>query len=355
MLKKIKIQNFECWKNLEIDLHPGINVFIGESDQGKSSIIRALRWNFRNRPQGFGYRSDYLEDKNELTLVETTTDSNDVVCRQRNLNGINEYRLNGTPLVALRTDVPDEIFEATKISDINIQTQHPSDQYFLLTEKPGYVAKEFNKVSGLSIMDDALSEINSQVRSTNSEIKIIQKEIDTKKELIQENKWIEKAIKFSSKLQQLYKEIIALSNQANEIFSPLVSLEKINKKIQKFKNITKALKTLKTQISTETKIQSLHKEKETLKITLKRLKQTTLQLNTTKTIQKALNALKSLENDVLEITENETLYIQLKSILKSYKQNQEKEKELTDYIEKIEKVFHNKLKTEECPVCGRIG
>ena len=92
MIKTIKIKNFESWKDVQIDLHPGINVLVGESDSGKSIIIRALKWNFLNRPQGFGYRSDFLEDKKDITSVETQLNSNgqiDTITRQRNLSGIN--------------------------------------------------------------------------------------------------------------------------------------------------------------------------------------------------------------------------------------------------------------------------
>jgi DNA repair exonuclease SbcCD ATPase subunit len=355
MIKKLKIQNFESWKNAEIEFHPGINVLVGESDQGKSGIIRALKWNFRNRPQGFSYRSDFLEDKNELTLVESTLDSDDIICRQRNLNGINEYRLNRNPLVALRTDVPDEIFEVSKISEINIQVQHPSEQYFLLAERPGYVAKEFNKVSGLEIMDDALAEINSQVRSTNSEIKVIEKEIQKNKNLIQENKWIKKAVKFVEKLEKLEEEIISLENLANEIIPLLLNLEQTEKKIQKYKQVPKALKEIKKYFSIENEIQSLKEEQEMLIELILHAKKTILRLKTTQSIKKALKELKSLEKYSQVIKKNEELYIQLTSILKSLNQNQEKEKILDEEIQKYEKIFHDKLKTEKCPVCGRIG
>lgn len=355
MIKKIKIQNFESWKDAEIEFHPGINVLVGESDQGKSGIIRALEWNFLNRPQGFSYRSDFLTDKNELSSVESTLDSDDIICRQRNLNGINEYRLNGNPLVALRTDVPDEISEVSKISEINIQGQHPTEQYFLLSERPGYVAKEFNKVSGLSIMDDALTEINSQVRSTNSEIKVIEKEIKTKKELIQENQWIEKAVKFTVKLQKLDEEISSLENLLNEIIPLLLNLEETEKKIQKYKQVPKALKELKKHFSIENEIKSLKEEQETLLDLILHAKKTILRLKTTQSIKKALKEIKSLEKYAQKIKTNEQLYIQLTSILKSLDQNQEKEEFLTQEIQKYEKVFHHKLKTETCPVCGRIG
>src|SRR6056297_1755712 len=184
MIKSLKIKNFESWKNVKLDFVPGINVIIGESDEGKSGLIRAIKLNTFNQPKGFGYRSDFLSDNKDITSVEIEYDSKDKIKRQRNLSGINEYLINGTnKLVALRTSVPTEVSDISKISKINIQEQHPSEQYFLLAEKPGQVAKEFNKVAGLTIMDKALQDINSQVRTANSELKIYQKKIKTKEKL----------------------------------------------------------------------------------------------------------------------------------------------------------------------------
>ena len=38
ILKKITIENFRCFKNYEVDLTPGITVFIGKNGAGKTSL-----------------------------------------------------------------------------------------------------------------------------------------------------------------------------------------------------------------------------------------------------------------------------------------------------------------------------
>ena len=49
---KMKLENFQSHENTEIDFDKGFNIIIGESRQGKTAILRALRWVLENRPQG---------------------------------------------------------------------------------------------------------------------------------------------------------------------------------------------------------------------------------------------------------------------------------------------------------------
>ena len=41
-IKRIKINNFRNYKNLEIELNKRINIFYGENAQGKTNIIEAI-------------------------------------------------------------------------------------------------------------------------------------------------------------------------------------------------------------------------------------------------------------------------------------------------------------------------
>ena len=48
MIKSLHIQNFQSHKKTTLKFHKGINVVIGQSDSGKSAIIRALNWTINN-------------------------------------------------------------------------------------------------------------------------------------------------------------------------------------------------------------------------------------------------------------------------------------------------------------------
>lgn len=51
-LSKLYIKNFRCVKDLEVELHPGLNILIGENDTGKTTILDALRLGFELGSEG---------------------------------------------------------------------------------------------------------------------------------------------------------------------------------------------------------------------------------------------------------------------------------------------------------------
>lgn len=44
ILKKIKIRNFRCFKNFEMDFSAGMTVLIGKNGAGKTSLLNAIRY-----------------------------------------------------------------------------------------------------------------------------------------------------------------------------------------------------------------------------------------------------------------------------------------------------------------------
>jgi exonuclease SbcC len=54
-IKKLSLRNFQSHRETDLEFSPGLNIIVGPSDQGKSAIIRALRWLFYNEPRGTGF------------------------------------------------------------------------------------------------------------------------------------------------------------------------------------------------------------------------------------------------------------------------------------------------------------
>ena len=102
-------------------------------------------------------------------MNKVVLDTNDgKLKRERNRSTINRYIVNKQELKALRTNVPTEVRNLTKMNFVNLQKQH--EPYFLLNEKPGQVAKKLNELANLQIMDKALQIANSFIRNTESKI-----------------------------------------------------------------------------------------------------------------------------------------------------------------------------------------
>ena len=168
MIDFIEIRNFQIHKRSRIDFDPGITIIAGTSDNGKSSIIRAFRWCFNNRPQGYSFRRWGTPEKS-ITAVDVSVDG-EVISRKRG-NVKNEYHFSGDIYKALRADVPEPILDHLKILPFNLQLQN--DTIFLFQNSDSEVAKMINDVSGISIIDDILKETNRRLRELNSEEKIL--------------------------------------------------------------------------------------------------------------------------------------------------------------------------------------
>jgi len=57
LIRSLEIENFQSHELTKLDLHKGLNVIVGPSDQGKSALIRALRWLCYNEPKGTDFFS----------------------------------------------------------------------------------------------------------------------------------------------------------------------------------------------------------------------------------------------------------------------------------------------------------
>lgn len=69
----ISIHNFQSHADTDLDLDSRFNVIVGESHQGKSAILRAIRWVAENKPTGKGViRIGSTEASVELTLRNGT-------------------------------------------------------------------------------------------------------------------------------------------------------------------------------------------------------------------------------------------------------------------------------------------
>ncbi len=164
MIKSITLRNFGKHKELDLELHPGLNVIVGQSAKGKSwAGPRAIRWVAKNEPLGEGMRNWDGGD----TMVGLTLSDNVLVVRAKNSKD-NIYMLDTSGLTephitfkAFGRNPPEEVLQALNLGDINFQSQH--DPLYLLTMSPTEVAKVLNQLAGLDIIDEANSRINKRL------------------------------------------------------------------------------------------------------------------------------------------------------------------------------------------------
>jgi len=357
-------KNFETHIDTYIELHPGVNTFVGESDEGKSGIIRQLKWNSKNRPQGDSYINDQLDPKNKkdklkVTQVDVDYKDSGLVTRARGIKsgGINHYVINdGEPLRALRSDVPDEVQDITRMKDVNIQGQHPSEQYFLLADKPGQVAKMFNKVAGLTIMDDATKDINSQVRTCNTEIKIAEKEIKIRQTEIKDTAWVDDAEKLAKKLKKYKTKIDHKQEEYDKLNDIINHLDEIDEVLARYYDgLDKALFAVSVLKKQKADIDKKNSDLISINHLILDIKSTDSKLSAYSDIDEALKALKSLDLLDDKIINHQATLNEIDWRLEKLKQNEEDLIDVEIDLKETQKEY-NIIRTEqECPTCGRKG
>lgn len=177
VLTRARIRNFQSHPDTTVDFAPGINAFIGESDQGKSAVLRGILWAVDNRPSGDAIVSDWARDEKGVLTDEcsVTVESDAGTLRRIKTKGRNGYDVNGLKLDAIRTGVPTEVASFFGIESVNVQRQ--LDPPFLLADSGGARARFFNQLIKLEEIDQTMSAAESLRRATAGAIKPLEAEI----------------------------------------------------------------------------------------------------------------------------------------------------------------------------------
>ncbi len=164
MIKSVCVKNFQSHAdNSTLTLAPGVNVVVGQSDSGKTAIIRALKWLATNRPLGNAFKS--LNGKGDTTVKVELDD--DVVIHEPGTYVL-ESRGKRDEWNAIGTGVPETVTQMLNLSDLSWQDQ--MDAPFLLSASAGEVARTLNDVADLDRIDTALSNINGMLRTNRMEM-----------------------------------------------------------------------------------------------------------------------------------------------------------------------------------------
>jgi DNA repair exonuclease SbcCD ATPase subunit len=237
MFSTVSIKNFQSHKDTKIQFENGVNVLVGSSDQGKSAILRAVLWAVHNRPLGTDAIVSHWarDEKNKIadTMSVKITTENGTVIRKRTADS-NEYILKTNDekkeFTAVNKDVPQDVIDFFRLTDVNIQQQH--DAPFLLAQSPSDVAKYFNKIVRLDIIDKVLGNAESTRRDTNKKIKEYEQEKKSFERRLEDYHWIETAQTLAEKLD----------NTANRIKSYVNEHDELKREIEQYADMAEILK-----------------------------------------------------------------------------------------------------------------
>ena len=248
MITKIEIKNFQSHKNTVLEFDKGVNVICGESDNGKSAVIRAIRWVVENQPQGTEkINSNWNEDFKEPLSVKLYTEKGYVErIRDKKRNGYNICKNGEKEIVldAIGKGVPKEVTDFLNVSDVNFQFQ--LDPPYLLTKSAGEASKYLNEIVHLDSIDKIMSIADSDKRQLSSEQKIVESDIKKLEEELKNTEWINEAerlytrvSKYDEHISSSNDELIGLNEQISEHESlKIVDLTKQKELVEKIESIS---------------------------------------------------------------------------------------------------------------------
>lgn len=393
MIQHIELKNFQSHDDTVLDFHPGINVIVGESDTGKSAIMRALIWLINNRPSGGAFISHWNKNKKTGEAIEPTLISaviGDKIVERFKHKDANGYKIGDKVLEAIKQDVPEVVSQLLNLEDINIQRQ--MDPPFLLSVSDGDVARYLNRMIRLDLIDRVLSSAEAKRRKIGGQQKDIGEDLEKTQKQLASFDWLPKAEKLfaqSSILQSqiessqrtvkqlqdkalTYVELESVKQDADKIIAHQNQLTKIELSYDSLKQGILDIQELATQIESfktyqrnaqidmtlsESLIVKINNVNTRLTMSISLSNQLVVSSTTFKKAGIFLDRVKGLDKAIKLLDEIQEQRQKLSKSKEQFQRLSESAREYSEYITKV--VTEQKLITEleeslpdVCPACG---
>lgn len=253
-IKKVILENFQSHKYTELEFDKNLNVIVGPSDQGKSAIIRGIKWALYNEPTG-----DFFIREGETECSVTIVFSNNIKLKRYRSKTKNYYYLydnNGEEIIfeGFGTKVPQEIIDKISFrkvlldennsNSINIGEQLESP--FLLSEKSSTRANAIGRLVGVHIVDDALRDTLKDIRNLNIKKRNHEDNLEKLYTNLAQYDYLDNLIAISNRLKAIKEEIYGKQSKLSNLTQKLELLSKIKNEIEllnrylaKFDNLDK--------------------------------------------------------------------------------------------------------------------
>lgn len=350
---KLILNNFQQWKTGLIEFKPGLNILIGNTESGKSTLFRAIGSILTGKMP-----EDYIRKGTKGCEVEIQFSDGSIFKRSRNKKD-NIANANGIIFERVGKEIPFEYFNKLGKTSIEFGNKELSlcsysqfEPHFFITLSDYDKSKLIGTICGIDIVDKLVDAINKDIRSNNANIKFLENKI---KEQTEQHEIIENQFKvLDNKHTKLYLCINALKDDYKRLENLSISSHNLilfNDSIKSAKEELNRLKAKFNQFDTEKvaklnkflglnlKLNKINTELSSINSNLKKLK-----LSENIDISKAnlLDDLVFLKQKLFEIN-NKTTEIN-ENLMKTDKHIEfleiEKRTLLADY--------------DKCPLCGGI-
>lgn len=346
MIKSICLKNIQSHHETLIEFHPSVNIIIGKSRSGKTTILRAIRKVWENRPViGMERWIHKHNPKNTMEVELKTIDDHTVAWINTSPQ---KYIVDGQPLTGFGQGVPQQVTNVLNLADVNIQDQH--DRPYLLFDTPGEVARTLNKAVNLDIIDIALANAANLKRQNDQDLRVQDSKL---KDLL------EQEVSFPD-LKAAEEYIVMLEGWQTELNDKRTKIAALTDIQKQLTNLRSSLAKAKVPDGVETQVGSMtnkQKELEQKTYTLAMLRQKQNELSTLRNQQDSLKVIVGQDGWVSELlTRNQMLIAKRRNLvrIKSLNDNITKSRQSLELKQTIinqrEKEF-KQLMPQICPLC----
>lgn len=205
MIQSITLQNFQSHSQSLLELDPGINIIVGDSDSGKTAILRALNWVLTNRPTGDAFR----RNGTEKTIVTVAVDNGSISRLRSNRENVYLDAL-GEKLAAIGTSVPESVTNLVRM-DVDVNVQRQLDAPFLLSCSAGEVAQRLNTVVGLDDIDIGLSNAARRVKQNQATYEGVISQCASLEEQVSAFAYLEQMEQEVESLERISEDLLQIS------------------------------------------------------------------------------------------------------------------------------------------------
>ena len=252
-IKEVIIENFQSHEHTHIKFHDRLNIIIGESNNGKTSILRAIMWVIDNQPLG----NDFIMAGKTECKVRVVFNNDSWIERGRTTKDTGYYKtFDGVSKSAtyrgFTNAVPVEIanihqmpkIQITKDYETHLNVMTQLDEPFLLTQSPANKAAAIGRITGTHIVDAAIKELNRENKTKSTLINNNSKHIDEEKLALSKLPNVDAlhkvAIAFDSLVkygEQLFSRINTVNGQYTVINDTSLQIEQQRNAIDTQRNI----------------------------------------------------------------------------------------------------------------------
>lgn len=220
MIKSLHLKGLQSHSDSTVEFTSGVNVILGETNAGKTALIRALQWIFQNRPLGTG-----LTQQGSKECIATVETDRGTASRVRK-KGFNGYIVGESEFKEIGSSIPPELVSVLDIRDVNLQEQ--LQPHFLITQPAGQISKYVSELLGFHVTDKMVAAVKSKASALKGERSRIAEDIEAAEQEIILYAGIDRIDAMLSEIDKMDKTRQGLADSANRLSSMLSSLQSNN-------------------------------------------------------------------------------------------------------------------------------